>query len=460
MALEEEHRSSEGLRRALSNRQIQMMAIGGVLGVGLFYGASLAVKLSGPGVLIDFVLCGVIAAIVMRALGEMTVENPLSGSFRHYAREQLGPGVGFVTGAMWWFYWTATVMSELAAIGKLVEYWFPAFPAWAPGLIALVLFTASNLLAVQVFGELEYWFAILKVFTVIVFMVFGLLIVTTGLFQGGHAVWFSNLWANGGFLPHGWLGVLAAMSLVVQAYSGIETLAVESAETKNPGKMMTTAFRTVTFRVLFIYIGSIFVMLVAFPWTYIVGHSGSPYALLFSRIGIPLAAGIVNLLIILSGLSSCNTGLYGGSRMLFSMARESELPMLASSLNKNKVPHIAVWVTALMISVGILVTYLAPNSVYVWITSASAFASLWTWGVILVSELRFRKRANNDRKTLQYAMPFWPVLPIVGLLLLLLALYAIVSSPLTQVSVFSGLIWLVLVSLYYLFRLRKHVQRS
>ncbi len=453
--MNDERKSSEGLRRALTNRQIQMMAVGGVLGVGLFYGSALAVKLSGPGVLLDFVLCGIIAAIVMRALGEMTVENPVSGSFRQYAHEQLGPGIGFVTGAMWWFYWTATVMSELAAIGKLIEYWFPAFPAFAPGLIALILFTLSNLLAVQIFGELEYWFAILKVFTVAIFMIFGVLLVTTGLFEGGHAVWFSNLFIHGGFLPHGWVGVLAAMSLVVQAYSGIETLAVESAESKNPGKLMTRAFRTVTFRIVFIYIGSIFVMLLAFPWTYIVSHTGSPYAMLFSRIGIPLAAGVVNLLIIMSGLSSCNTGLYGGSRMLFSMARDRDLPALASSLNKNKVPHIAVWITALMISVGILVTYLAPNSVYVWITSASAFASLWTWGVILVSELRFRKRANQGGRLLQYAMPWWPTLPILGLVLLAVALYAIVTSPLTQISVFSGLIFLVLAWLYYWFRLRK-----
>ncbi|MEW9674546.1 amino acid permease, partial [Ammoniphilus sp. 3BR4] len=220
---------------SLTNRQIQMLAIGGVIGVGLFYGSATAVKLAGPGVLITFVLCGILAAIVMRALGEMTVEHPVAGSFSHYAGDLLGTRMGFLTAGMWWFYWVATVMSELAAIGKLVQYWFPTFPTWIPGLIGLILFALSNLLAVRVFGEVEYWFAVLKVFAVSVFMIFGALIILTGLFNDGQAVGLTNLWSNGGFLPYGWLGVLATISLIVQVYSGIETLAVEAGESHNPG---------------------------------------------------------------------------------------------------------------------------------------------------------------------------------------------------------------------------------
>ncbi|GIM44921.1 putative amino acid permease YtnA [Collibacillus ludicampi] len=440
---------SEGLRRSLSNRQIQMLAIGGVIGVGLFYGSAPSVKLAGPGVVVDFVICGILAAIVMRALGEMTVEKPVAGSFSHYAGELLGSQIGYVTSGMWWFYWVATVMSELAAIGKLLQFWFPSFPAWIPGLIALILFTFSNLLAVRIFGEVEYWFAVLKVSAVIVFMFFGGLIILTGVYNQGQAVGLTNLWVNDGFLPHGWLGVLAAISLVVQAYSGIETLAVEAGESYDPGTTIRQAFKTVTVRISIFYIGSILIMLCAFPWNYLIEHTGSPYVLMFSKIGIPVAAGLVNLIIILSGLSSCNTGLYGGSRMLFSMAHKGYYSSNFTKLNRNQVPHISVWATAAMISIGIIITYLAPDDVYVWITSASAFASLWTWGVILVCELVFRRRAKAENKFLQYPMPFWPILPVIGLLLLAISVIAIATSPLTRVSVYGGVVWLIILWLYY-----------
>ncbi|MCL6453121.1 MAG: amino acid permease [Alicyclobacillus sp.] len=450
-----------GLRRSLDSRQIQMLAVGGVIGVGLFYGASLSVQMAGPAVLVGFVLCGLIAAVVMRALGEMTVERPVSGSFRDYAESHLGRGVGFITGWMWWFFWTATVMSELAAIGKLLQYWFPHFPAWIPGLAALVLFTGSNLLAVRVFGELEYWFAILKVLAVALFMAFGLLMMFTGAFNGGTPVGVANLWSHGGFLPNGWVGVFASLSLVVQAYSGIETLAVEAGETKNPVRNMRRAFRAVTWRILVLYIGSVLVMLCAFPWNDLIHHTGSPYVLLFAKAGIPLAATVVNLLIILSGLSSCNTGLYGGSRMLYSMAEASVRDGRFSRLNRNRVPHGAVWLTAAMISIGTLLTYLAPNSVYVWITSASAFASLWTWGVILVTELVFRRRWERTMGVRpRMAMPLWPWLPGLGLLLLVVAFIAILTSPDTRISVWSGLIWLGMLAAYYAVRGRHTYHRK
>ena len=338
------NKKPKGLKRALSGRQVQMLVIGGVIGVELFYGAALSVKIAGPAVLIGFILCGAIAGIVMRALGEMTVERPVSGSFRDYAETHLGRGVGFVTGWVWWFFWTATVMSELAAIGKLIQFWFLSTP-----------------------------------------------------------------------------------------------------NTMNKATASTVRM----------HIGSIFIMLCAFPWTYLTAHSGSPYVLLFARVGIPLAATVVNIIIITSGLSSCNTGLYGGSRMLYSMTVESKPRSPLARVNRNQVPHGAVWLTALMISIGTLITYLAPNYVYIWMTSASAFASLWTWGVILVSELVFCARAKRDGVTVGMPMPWWPTLPVVGLGLLVVAFIAIVTSPYTRVSVWSGLIFLFLLMIDYAVRGRK-----
>ncbi|MEW9672927.1 amino acid permease, partial [Ammoniphilus sp. 3BR4] len=239
--------------------------------------------------------------------------------------------------------------------------------------------------------------------------------------------------------------------------SGIETLAVEAGESHNPGTTMRKAFRSVTIRISFFYIGSILIMLSAFSWTYIIESNVSPYVLMFAKIGIPVAAGLVNLIIILSALSSCNTGVYGGSRMLYGMAEKGLYSPQFTKLNRNKVPHVAVWVTAAMISLGVVITYLAPDNVYVWITSASAFASLWTWGTILVSELVFRQRARKQQQQLQYAMPLWPALPIIGLIMLVIAFIAIATSPLTRISVFGGIGWLVILLVYYQVKVKHRI---
>ncbi len=441
------------LQRTLSSRQISMLAIGGVIGVGLFYGAEVSVKLAGPAVILDFILCGVLVAIVMRSLGEMVVHSPVSGSFSYYASSVLSPQIGFISAGMWWFYWIATVMSELAGIGKIAQFWAPGFPVWLPGLIALILFTGSNLLAVKIFGEIEFWFALLKVLAVATFMIFGLMLMFTGVFSQGHIETITNLWTHGGFMPNGVLGMLMAMSLVVQAYSGIETLAVESGESYNPKQALKRAFGSVTVRVGVLYVGSMLIMLSAFPWNYLLHHAGSPYVLMFSRIGIPVAATIINAIIITSGLSSCDTGLYGGSRMLYSLAREGTLSPKLGKINHNSIPNVAVWVTALAIFIGIIITYVAPNQVYVWITSASAFADLFIWGVIIVSEIQFRRKLSSAKSptgsnSLDYPVPWWPVLPLIGLVMLVGIFAAFLISPLTRVSVWAGILFLAFMVMY------------
>ncbi len=434
---------ASNLQRSLSTRQISMLAIGGVIGVGLFYGAEVSVKLAGPAVIVDFIVCGILVAIMMRSLGEMVVHTPVSGSFSYYASTFLSPRIGFVSAGMWWFFWIATVMAELAGIGHLIRFWAPNFPVWLPGIIALVLFTASNLLAVNVFGEIEFWFATLKILAVITFMVFGLLLMFTGIFSHGNVPTITNLWTHGGFMPNGILGIVMAMSLVVQAYSGIETLAVESGESHDPKRTLKIAFGSVTLRIGVLYVGSMLIMLAAFPWTYLLHHSGSPYVLMFARIGIPVAATIINVLIISAGLSSCDTGLYGGSRILYSLGLNETLSSKLTRTNRNHIPNYAVWVTALAILVGIIITYLAPNKVYVWITSASAFADLWIWGVIIVSEIQFRRRFNGHaRQELEYPVPWWPILPIIGLMLLVGTFAAFLISPLTRISVWAGILFL------------------
>ena len=439
--------SRDGLKRALSPLQIQLLSIGGVIGVGLFYGSGVALTLAGPAVVLDYVIGGVVVAIVMRALGEMTVEEPIAGSFSRFAENTMGPMMGFLTGGMWWFFWVSTVMSELAAIGLLVQFWVPALPAWIPGLIALVLFTLANFLHVKVFGSVEFWFAVLKIFAIAAFMGLGIFLALRALFGGYHVAGIPNLWRFGGFFPHGVAGPLQAFSLVVLGYSGVETLAVTAGETAQPEKAIPRAVSNVTWRIAILYVGSIFVMLIAFPWSALIGHHTSPYVLLFTRLGLPLAATVITAIIITSGLSSSNTGLYGGSRMLFSMSQQERLPITLGHLSRNKVPRRAVVVTGIGMSVGILLTYLAPNTVYVWISSAASFAAIWTWSTILVSELLFKKR--HQTKALKFPVPGGPWLPVIGLVLLAGILLAIMVSPLTSVSVWAGIVWLLFLIVYW-----------
>lgn len=446
---------SQGLKRSLSNRQMQLLSMGGVIGVGLFYGSGVALQLAGPSIIIDYAIGGLIVLIMMRALGEMTVEEPLAGSFSRHAERSIGPMAGFLTGGMWWFFWVATVMSELSAIGLLFQYWFPSFPPWIPGLIALILFTLANLSSVKVFGEVEFWFAVLKIFAIAAFIVVGLFLAMAALGGGGHEAGFPNLWRYHGFFPKGLGGMLQAFSLVVLGYSGVETLAVTAGESEDPLNAIPQAVSNVSWRILILYLGSVFVMLVAFPWSALAGHHTSPYVLLFARIGVPAAATVINAIIITSGLSSSNTGLYGGSRMLFSMADKHFLPPSVQRLNQKKVPKHAVWITGLGMSVGILMTYLAPNSVYVWISSAASFAALWTWGTIVVSEMLFRRRF---RGRLRYPMPGWPVVPVIGLALIAATLVAIAISPLTHISVWAGGAWLVLLIVWWFAYARRHNQ--
>ena len=439
--------SRDGLKRALSPIQIQLLSMGGVIGVGLFYGSGVALTLAGPAVVLDYVIGGIVVAIVMRALGEMTVEEPTAGSFSRFAENTMGPMMGFITGGMWWFFWVSTVMSELAAIGLLVQFWVPALPAWIPGLIALILFTFANFLHVKVFGSVEFWFAVLKIFAIAAFIGLGVFLAIRALFGGHHVAGIPNLWRFGGFFPHGFAGPLQAFSLVVLGYSGVETLAVTAGETAQPEKSVPRAISNVIWRIAILYIGSIFVMLIAFPWSALVGHHTSPYVLLFTRIGLPLAATVINAIIITSGLSSSNTGLYGGSRMLFSLSQEERLPKYLRHLSSNKVPVYAVLATGIAMSLGIVLTYLAPNTVYVWISSAASFAAIWTWSTILVSELLFKKRSRSH--ALKFPIPGGPWLPMIGLLLLVGILLAIMISPLTAISVWAGIAWLLFLLVYW-----------
>ena len=259
----------------------------------------------------------------MRALGEMAIEQPVAGSFSKYAYDYIGPLAGYITGWNYWFLWVVTCMAEITAAGIYMQYWFPDIPRWTWALLALLLMSAFNFLSVKVFGELEFWFALIKIVTIICMIVVGAGIILFGFGNGGIATGISNLWSHGGWFPNGFSGLLLSMQMVLFAYLGVELIGVTAGEAQNPKKTLAKAIDNVFWRILLFYVGALFVMMAIYPWNEL-GEKGSPFVLTFQQIGIA-KAGIINFVVLTAALSSCNGGLFSTGRMLYTLAQQKKL---------------------------------------------------------------------------------------------------------------------------------------
>jgi amino acid transporter, AAT family len=307
------HGEGEGLHRALSHRQIQLMAIGGAIGVGLFLGAGSAIEAAGPAVLLCYLGTGAVVFLVLRALGEIAVEHPVSGSFARYAGDLVGPWAGFATGWTYWLMWTTTVMAEVTAVGIYVQYWWPAVPQWLPALASVATLLGANLVSVRLFGEAEFWFALVKIVAIVGFILSGVAILVFGVGDLPSAA-VSNLWSHGGFFPHGLGGMLEALQIVTYAFLGIELIGVTAGEARDPERELPTAINRALWRILIFYVGAVAVILMLVPWNQVSAES-SPFVLAWGGIGIGAAAGILNGVVITSALSSSNSGIFATARM-------------------------------------------------------------------------------------------------------------------------------------------------
>ncbi|MFC3886359.1 alanine permease AlaP [Bacillus songklensis] len=442
--------SGKQLQRGLEQRHITLMSLGAAIGVGLFLGSASAIKLAGPGILLAYAFSGMIMFFIMRALGEMAIQKPVAGSFSQYARDYLGPLAGYITGWNYWFLWVVTCMAEITAVGIYMEFWFPDVPRWIWALAALVIMTAVNFLAVKAYGELEFWFALIKIVTIIFMIVTGIGMIAFGIGNGGIATGISNLWEHGGLLPNGITGVLMSLQMVMFAFLGIEMIGITAGEVKNPEKTLSKAIDTVFWRILIFYVGALFVIMSIYPWTEI-GTKGSPFVLTFDKIGIPAAAGIINFVVLTAALSSCNGGIFSTARMLYNLAEHGEAPKTYSKLNKNGVPSFAVLATAGALLIGVVLNYIVPAKVFTWVTSISTFGAIWTWCMILLSQIRYRKSLSPEQKQgLKYKMPLYPFTSYLSLAFLIGVAGLMAYFPDTRIALFVGPLWLViLVALYY-----------
>lgn len=436
------------LQRGLEERHISLMSLGAAIGVGLFLGSASAIERAGPAILLGYAISGAIMFFIMRALGEMAVEHPVAGSFSRYAHNYLGPLAGYLTGWNYWFLWVVTCIAEITAVGIYMQFWFPDTPRWAWALAALVLMTFINFLAVKAYGEFEFWFALIKIVTIIAMIVVGLGMILFGIGNGGVATGIRNLWEHGGFFPHGMSGVLMSLQMVMFAYLGIEMIGVTAGEVKNPEKSLTKAINTVFWRILIFYVGALFVIMSIYPWNEI-GEKGSPFVLTFEKIGIHAAAGIINFVVLTAALSSCNSGIFSTSRMLFNLAEQQEAPSAFGRLTKRGIPGAALIATALVMLVGVYLNYVSEK-VFQWVTSIATFGAIWTWAVILLSQLKFRKQLSAEQaQRLMFKLPLYPYSSYVSLAFLIGVAALMAYFPDTRIALIIGPAWLLLLTAVY-----------
>ncbi|OWY37810.1 amino acid permease [Xenophilus sp. AP218F] len=444
--------STEGtLHRGLEERHINLMALGATIGVGLFLGSATAIKMAGPAIMLAYGIGGLAIFMIMRALGEMAIHNPVAGSFSRYAQDYLGPMAGYLTGWNYWFLWLVTCMAEITAVGVYMGIWFPDVPAWYWALAALVAMGGVNFIAVKAYGEFEFWFALIKIVTIVLMIIGGLMMILFGFGHDGVATGISNLWAHGGFMPNGFSGVLMSLQMVMFAYLGVEMLGLTAGEAKNPKKALARAVDSVFWRILIFYVGALFVILSIYPWNEL-GTRGSPFVLTFESMGIPAAAGIINFVVLTAALSSCNSGIFSTGRMLYNLAEQKQaLPMFAH-VSRSGVPVPALLMSIAALLLGVLLNYIAPKEVFTWLTAISTFGAVWTWIIILLAQLRFRRQLSaQELAAISHRMPLWPYGSYLTLAFLALVIALMAYFPDTRVALIVGPGWLVfLVAVYYL----------
>ena len=449
----------QGLARGLRARHVQLIAIGGTIGVGLFLGSAQAIHRAGPGLLIGYAIAGVAIFFIMRALGELMLHRPVTGSFVAYAHDYVSPFAGFITGWSYWFMWVVDAMAVVTAIGIYMTYWFPALPQWVPALIALVILYSSNLLAVRVFGELEFWFAMIKLVTIVGLIAIGLVIIFFGVGDLGQQASFSNLWSHGGFTPFGIVGVLLTLQMVTFAYSGVELIGVTAGEAENPSVVLPRATNTIIFRILIFYIGSLVVIMSLLPWTELDPNT-SPFVVVFDKIGIAGAAGLVNLVVITAAASSCNSGIYSAGRMLYALASKGHAPRTFTHVNRRHVPVRGVTASFLLMLIGVGLNYAVPDRVFVWLTSIALTGTLCTWLMIMLAHRRYRIVVKRGlAEPVAFRMPGAPFSNwfVIGFLCLVVVMMGI--DPQTRIALYVAGPWFAILAVSYLY-LRRAARRA
>ena len=430
--------ADSGLRRSLQRRHMQMIALGGVIGAGLFVGSGVVIGSAGPAAVISFALTGTLVVLVMRMLGEMAVAYPAVGGFYEYNRLALGELAGFLTGWMYWYFWVIVVALEAVAGARIVGAWWPRVAPWEFTLALMALFTVVNLLSVRSYGEAEFWFASIKVAAISAFLVAGALFVFGG-WPGAHAG-LPHLTANGGFMPNGIVPVLTGAVAATGFYFGAEIVTIAAAESAEPEKAVAETTQSVIWRVLVFYIGSIFLVVALVPWNDTVRMS-RPYVSVMEVLRIPAAATVMSLVILTAVLSALNSGLFASSRMLMALARRGDAPAAVARLDRRGVPVAAILASTAFGYATVAMSYLSPDRIFAFLVNSYGTVAIFVYVLIAVAELRLRRRLEREAperlRIRMWGYPWLTRLAIGGMLAILAAMAVI---PEQRVSLGFGLV--------------------
>ena len=437
----------QGLNRELSQRQLTMIALGSAIGTGLFFGSGFAVSLAGPGVILSYVIAATCALIMMGCLSEMAVAHPTAGSFGAYAEMYVGPFAGWSVRYTYWACQVIAIGGEVVAAGIYMQYWFPNIPGWVWMLAFSAAMIYVNARSVANFGAFEYWFALIKVTAIVFFIITGVAVLF-GI--GTEPLGFSNLTKHDGFLPLGLKGVWMGVMMAIFSFIGVEVVAVTSGEAKDPHKAVPKAMRTMVLRLILFYLCSLLIMLCVVPWVE-AGGKVSPFVTVFSTIGIPYAAGIMNFVVLTAALSSMNANLYLTSRMMFSLARGNQAPSFLGKLSKAGTPVNALLASTGGIALAVLLQTFGDESAYLYTFGIALFGALFVWTMVLVTFFSFRatRERQGGGEPLPTRMPLHPILPGIGIILLVSIMVTFYFHDFFRVGVYSGIGWLMLMYVTY-----------
>ena len=472
------------LRKSLKNRHIQLIALGGAIGTGLFYGSSESIALAGPSILLAYLIGGLVIFMIVRALSEMAVEDPKAGAFSYYATRYWSKRAGFISGWNYWFNYVLVAMVELAVVGSFVNYWFPNIPKWVSAAVFLVVIAALNLMGVSKFGEFEFWFAIIKIVAVIAMILGGLYVIianvpTASGIRASFANWFT---IDGGFMPHGlmsrnadgtWTGLLMALVVVMFSFGGTELIGITAGETENPRVTIPKATNGIIWRILVFYIFALGVIMAVVPWDKIDGNS-SPFVQIFDSVGVHAAAGILNFVCLTAVMSVYNSGLYANSRMLYSLAKQGNAPAYLGKLTRRGVPAAGVITSAIIIAIAVVVVFVWPEFAFNYLMSIATIAAAINWTMIMITEIHFRRvvaagdgpaelkglKGKEALDKIAFKLPFARVMPYIVIAFMALVVVLMCFSASYRIAVVAGVIWLIVLFVAYELQSRFAKQRA
>lgn len=457
-----QEQESRGLSRQLANRHIQLIAIGGAIGTGLFMGSGKTISLAGPSVLFVYMIIGGMLFFVMRAMGELLLSNTNYHSFADFAGDLLGPWAGFFTGWTYWFCWIVTGIADVIAIAGYTTFWWPDLPLWIPALATVAVLIGLNLVTVKAFGETEFWFAMVKIVAIVALIVVGLVMVFSHFSApNGAQAEFANLWDDGGMFPTGFMGFVAGFQIASFAFVGIELVGTAAAETKDPEKTLPKAINAIPVRVALFYVVALLVILAVTPWREI-SPDNSPFVAMFSLAGFGIAASVINFVVLTSAASSANSGIYSTSRMVYGLSWHSDAPPWFARLSSRRVPANALYLSGVFLLTGVVMVMVGDSIIdaFTIVTTVSSLCFMFVWTMILASYMAYRRKFPERHATSKFKMPGGIVMCWVVIAFFAFLIWAFTQKDDTLQALVVTPIWFVVLAIAWLLLRRTPVQQS